>query len=348
MGQGKGSAPKPTDPKDTASAALGTNLATAKANAFMQNMNEYTPDGSRVVEQSGTRRIRDPFTGETYTVPTFDVRTELSEANQGIYDTKKVAEQGLADLAVGQIGQLGEHLSTPFSYGPGAHEAWAGGLYEDLNADKIARAREAQRASLVNQGLTMGTEAYDNAMQSFDTAQMDARNRFMLDSFNTGRDTAMTERNQPLNEAGAISGLMGGTQVGMPRFSGQVGVQGAATPDVASMIANADSQNMQAWQANQASQGSLLSGLGGLATGVGKLAGAGGFAALLSDERAKTDKQKIAETKDGLGIFSYRYKGKPETHIGLMAQEVEKKRPGAVRTGFDGLKRVNYKTALGG
>jgi hypothetical protein len=89
---------------------------------------------------------------------------------------------------------------------------------------------------------------------------------------------------------------------------------------------------MQAWQQNQAAMGGLFSGLGGLFS--------------LSDERAKTDKEKIAETKDGLGIYSYRYKGSPRTEIGLMAQEVAKKRPNAVRKGQDGLMRVNYGEAL--
>ena len=76
----------------------------------------------------------------------------------------------------------------------------------------------------------------------------------------------------------------------------------------------------------------LIGGLGGL------------FA--LSDERAKEDKKKIGKTKDGLGIYSYRYKGDPETRIGLMAQEVAKKKPGAVATRRDGLMAVDYREAL--
>ena len=82
---------------------------------------------------------------------------------------------------------------------------------------------------------------------------------------------------------------------------------------------------------SQSALGSAIGGLGGL------------FA--LSDERAKTDKKKIGETKDGLGIYSFKYKGSPKTEIGLMAQEVAKKKPHAVAMGGDGLMRVNYEEA---
>lgn len=54
----------------------------------------------------------------------------------------------------------------------------------------------------------------------------------------------------------------------------------------------------------------------------------------LSDEREKKDKKKIGkDKKTGIDIYSYRYKGdKPNSHktVGPMAQDVEKKIPGAV------------------
>jgi hypothetical protein len=118
----------------------------------------------------------------------------------------------------------------------------------------------------------------------------------------------------------------------MPNFMTGANVSGAPTTDNASIIGNYDNGKMAAWQANQAATGSMIGGLGGL------------FA--LSDERAKTDKDKIGETKDGMGIYSYRYKGTPQKQIGLMAQEVKKKKPQAVRKGADGLLRVDYAEAL--
>lgn len=118
----------------------------------------------------------------------------------------------------------------------------------------------------------------------------------------------------------------------MPNFMTGANVGAIPTTDNGSIIANSDAQRMNAWGQNQAAMGSMIGGLGGL------------FA--LSDERAKTDKDKIGETKDGMGIYSYRYKGQPKKQIGLMAQEVQKKKPRAVRRGVDGLLRVNYEEAL--
>jgi hypothetical protein len=63
----------------------------------------------------------------------------------------------------------------------------------------------------------------------------------------------------------------------------------------------------------------------------------------LSDERAK---EYIKPA--GRGFYSYRRKGTGEKQFGLLAGEVEQRDPGAVVTGPDGLKRVNYARATGG
>lgn len=61
---------------------------------------------------------------------------------------------------------------------------------------------------------------------------------------------------------------------------------------------------------------------------VGKIATA---IAGLSDERAKTDISRIGAMEDGTPLYRYRYKGYPFWHIGVLAQEVEKTNPDAVR-----------------
>jgi hypothetical protein len=69
-----------------------------------------------------------------------------------------------------------------------------------------------------------------------------------------------------------------------------------------------------------------------------KTAGGGSIAASLlglSDEREKTDIQKLGKDPDtGLQLYSYRYKGDPKTYpkmTGPMAQEVEDAYPGSTR-----------------
>jgi hypothetical protein len=65
----------------------------------------------------------------------------------------------------------------------------------------------------------------------------------------------------------------------------------------------------------------------------------------LSDVRAKENIEPVGKLDDGQKVYAYNYKGDPTPEIGLLAQEVEKVRPGAVATGPDGLKRVDYAAA---
>jgi hypothetical protein len=69
--------------------------------------------------------------------------------------------------------------------------------------------------------------------------------------------------------------------------------------------------------------------------------GGGGF---FSDERLKENIQKVGKTNDGQPIYRYNYKGDPNTQMGLLAQDVEKKHPEAVGLA-GGYKTVNYKKA---
>jgi len=67
----------------------------------------------------------------------------------------------------------------------------------------------------------------------------------------------------------------------------------------------------------------------------------------MSDRRAKHDIKRIGRTDNGTPIYSFKYKGddRMQTHIGFMADEVEKHHPDAVATGPDGYKRVDYSQA---
>ena len=65
-----------------------------------------------------------------------------------------------------------------------------------------------------------------------------------------------------------------------------------------------------------------------------------------SDARLKEDVHRIGTTVFGLPLYQFKYRGKPETYEGVIAQEVLRVMPGAVRVGPDGFFRVNY-SALG-
>lgn len=332
---GKPKAPKPPDPQDTASASTSTNVATAIANAMLGNVNEITPYGRTKVDQTGSFTWKDPYTNDKYTVPTFTRQTKLSPLQRKIQRQEDEASLNLSKLARQQSRFLGDYMKEPFRYDPGQHEGWALGLYDKLNADKESQADEALRTRLANQGIKVGTEAYDREMRNLTSGTQDARNKFLLDSYQTGFQTAQANRNQPINE---ITALMSGSQVSQPNFMG-ANMPTIPTTDVAGLINTNYDQRLNRYQMQQQQRNQLLGGLFRL----------GSSLIMASDRRVKEDVEPVGKV-DGHQIYAYDYKGKfddGKRHVGVMAQEVEKKRPDAVITGRDGVKRVHYGRLFG-
>jgi hypothetical protein len=71
----------------------------------------------------------------------------------------------------------------------------------------------------------------------------------------------------------------------------------------------------------------------------------GGLGFKLSDRRLKTDVRPVGRLHDGQPVYSFRFRGSPRTELGLIAQEVEKRRPDAVRRHPSGFKMVDYRRA---
>lgn len=111
------SAPKPPDPKETASAQTATNIGTAIANSYMGNVNQVTPDGSLTYSQSGTQKWTDPLSGKTYDIPTWTATQSLSKNQQLIKGQNDAASLNLAKLANTQSGRLNSLLSSPVDTG---------------------------------------------------------------------------------------------------------------------------------------------------------------------------------------------------------------------------------------
>jgi hypothetical protein len=288
--------------------------------------NQKTPTGSLTYSQTGTNSYYDPSLGKTVDLPSFTATTAYTPQQQALFDQQQQFAAKSNGIGLQQQDAIGKQLATPFTYSPGQYEQWAGGTYDKLNQDVNAKQTSMQAQTLANQGLQPGTPAYDDAMRNTTYSQDKARNDFMLNAYGTGMNTALTERNQPINE---ISALVGGGQVSQPNFAStpSVGVQGT---DVAGIQNNAYNQQNAAYSAK-------MGGLFGLGS-----AAVGGWAA--SDERLKEDIEKVGETPiEGVNAYSFRYKGSPLLQLGAMAQEVAKKVPEAVGRMPSGYLAVNYK-----
>src|SRR5690606_7332530 len=118
---------------------------------------------------------------------------------------------------------------------------------------------------------------------------------------------ALTERNQPINE---ITALLSGSQVSQPNFVGTPSTTVQPT-DYIGAVRDKMNYDMAAWQTQVNSKNSMMGGLFGLA---------GSALGMFSDKRLKTDIKKVGELNNGLPLYSYRYKGDDEKHVGVMAQ----------------------------
>jgi hypothetical protein len=67
--------------------------------------------------------------------------------------------------------------------------------------------------------------------------------------------------------------------------------------------------------------------------------------AKFSDSRLKTDIKRVGTLDNGLPVYTFRYHGDPQVHMGLMAQDVEVTNPDAVELHESGFKMVHYDKA---
>lgn len=325
MGKKGGSAPAPPDPRETSAAQTGTNVSTTLANNIMGMVNQNTPYGNLSYEQTGEYTWTDPYTGETYTVPTYDATTTLSPEQQALYDTNTGTQQNLADTALERSGFLQDYLSQ----GPIDPTDLSNHLY-DLGRQRIdprmEQMRSATHSRLANQGIAPGSEAYNREMGLVGQTENDAYTQLMLQGRGQALSELTAQRNQPLNE---IIGLLSGTQVQNPNV--QMSQPGAIPyTDNAGLINQNYNQRLAQWQQQQAQQQGLLGGLFSL----------GSSAIMASDRRVKRDIERIGEV-EGLPVYSFRYIWDDEPRVGYMAQDVQAVKPGAV-VDIGGVLHVDY------
>jgi hypothetical protein len=379
--------PPPTPPKETSAAQTGANISTAIANNFMSNANLIGADGStQTTNQTGNYRFTDPYTGQSYDIPTFTRTESLSPVRQQTLEQSNQANLNLATLGANtsrdlignmqkqltaadlgprpELGQLQTSYDTDFTADRGRTEE---ALFSRLNP-KLQQDRAALETQLSNQGIKLGSAAFDRAMGNFGQQSNDARmaailasgqeqsrladlarqsagfgNAAQMDQYNaglSGRAQQMQEAfaldNQPINKAMALAS---GTQVAMPQFQAFNSAR-IPTTDNAGIIQNYDQQNFQRWQAQEQQNQGLMGGLMGMGGKIGAALPWGPMFAA-SDERLKENIEKVGKL-DGHSLYRYNYKGDDKEHIGVMAQEVEKKRPDAVHKTAGGVRMVDY------
>jgi hypothetical protein len=339
MGKSSPSPPSPPDPNVTAQAQAAANKEAVQEQARVNQINQVTPYGN--LTYSGDIGS----SGRTAT-------TTLSPAQQQMLDLTNQAGINYGQLANKQLGSLSSTLNQPLDLSklgpvPQANQQILTDTYNSI----LQRAQPAQQQQmnaletrLANQGIGIGSDAYQKAMRDYYTGTNDfnlaAQNQaigqmaqqygLQANSYNQGLNTAIQQRQEPLNE---LAAMLTGSQVQQPNFvnTPQQQVQPVDIAGLTYGSANlANQQYAQQLQANSAQ----TQGLYGL-LGAGAMAGALAW----SDRRLKTEIRRIGSWR-GLGLYTWRYVW-GVGGVGFMADEVREAYPHAVRR-FLGYDLVDY------
>lgn len=215
-------APPAPDPYAVAGAQTGSNVTTAVANSWLGNANVNSPLGTSRTRQTGTKKVTDPTTGKTYSVPVFTQDIKLSAAQQQLMDQQNALGSQMNTMAMSQADRLAAHLSNnadltgglpgmregPQNLSTGGLPELKGlsaeglpeladnmdeyrgqvesGLMERMNP-QLERDYSSLENRLVNQGLARGSKAFETAMDENRRQANDARTQIFLASGNEAR-----------------------------------------------------------------------------------------------------------------------------------------------------------------
>ncbi len=300
------------------------NREAAIAGTEMSMVNQNTPFGNLSYQQTGTSSNGNPLYTATQT---FDPVTQRA------VDAQKRVDYKTNELAESQADRANSMLGSNADFSDGAVAAKVQGMINPRLSRRFDQEETKLRDSLINRGLREGSQGFKDAMLSFNEGKTDAYSTEALNNRQQALQEIALPRNQVLNE---ISSLLGTQQIGQPQF--------VSTPQTRVQpgdFQGAAAQSIAAMNGMQQQKNAALGGIGSLAGTLG-----GAFIGKYSDERVKEDMTKIGKTDDGQNLYAYRYLGGGPLQIGLSAQEVEKKKPEAVREDASGIKMVDYALAL--
>jgi len=341
------SAPAAPDYRGAAQETAQGNLEAARAASAANRVNQITPYGNLNYQISG----QDPYGN-----PTWTATQTLSPAQQQLLDYQNQASIGLGRVAGKGLGYVENMLNNPFdvsalpSTGFNPSQTYQEAYMQRL-APQIEQGREQLAQSLANQGIPLGSKAYENAMRIQAQRENDLLLGATTQGFGVGqqaRQQALQEqaylRNEPLN---TLSAVRTGAQVQGPQFVNSAQQATTAGPDILGAAGMQYNAQMGDFNAKQAAQANLNQGLFGLG-GAAMMAPAGTFA--FSDVRLKENIKPVGVMANGLTLYSFEYVDEVKSHplagdgvhVGVMAQEVEQVFPFAVKTLDDGYKVVDY------
>lgn len=347
MGSKRSAPPPPApDPVQTARAQSAGNVAAATTTNYMNMFDQDTPDGSLRWEKVGGDWLPDGF-GSAVWQDRWKATQTLSPTQMQSREAEQRVDRDTNLLAEQLLGQARTQLATPVDYSEDAIAQRTQRMVNPRLEERFSRDRAALETALINRGVRQGSQAYTDAITDFEKGRTDAFTQEGLANRQQAIQELGMSNREIINTMGA---LLGTGQIGAPQFT-QTPRSNVAAPDYAGMVYKNYDAAMDAWKFNQqqrqqsgnAAMGGLF-GLGGSVIGaLGKLGSAGPATGLLalSDRRTKKNIEEVGKLKNGLPVYAYEYIDGGPRQIGVMAQDVEKKKPDAVHE-VGGFKMVDY------
>lgn len=278
---GKNSAPAAPDYASAAQKTAEGDLKMANYATKANRINQFTPYGSLTYKYTPEFDSEGKETGGGWS-QTMDLTPEAQNAlNEQLRLNQKYGE--VANIGFDKARQIFENPELDQSalpkraidVGQTAQQA----IMSRLSPQMQAREEEI-RQRMANQGIGLGSTAYGREMANFNQARNDAELQAALQGINldqANRSSALQEQaylqDRPLN---LINALRSGNQVNAPQF--QSFAQQGATQGP-NMLGAAQAQygaDMDAYNAKQAENSAMMSGLFGVGMGMAGLPMAGG------------------------------------------------------------------------
>jgi hypothetical protein len=278
---GKSSPPPAPDYAASAEKTAAGNLDMAKYSTNANRINQKTPYGELKYSYTPQYDASGKETGGGWT------QTEsLTPQAQAALDQQLALNQKYGETANIGFDKARELFENPqldtsalpnraINVGQTAQDA----ILSRLNP-QLAQQEEAMRARLANQGITLGSQAYNKEMTQAAQNRNDLTTQAALQGISldqNNRTSALQEQaylqDRPLN---LINALRSGNQVNAPQF--QQFAQQQTTPG-ANYLGASQAQygaQMDNYNAGQAQQNGMMSGLFGVGMGLAGMPGAGG------------------------------------------------------------------------
>jgi hypothetical protein len=260
--------PSPPPAPDYAGAAQTTSqgsVQAAIANNLLNMRNTNTPLGSQTFKQTGSVSVPGIGGQPGFDLPQYSQNIQMTPDGQNLYNQQMGLSTGLLGLGQNSLNQTRDSLGQPQDFGSVQDIAdQSYGMQTQRLDPQWSQNQESFDAKLADQGIPVGSEAYDNANRQFQQSKNDAYNQARLSSISTMPQSfqlSTAQRMQPLTELNAIRT---GAQPQMPQFQPVPAAGGAQGPNMMAAMQGQNQYDMGLYNSQIASNNSQMSGLMGL------------------------------------------------------------------------------------